>query len=185
VITADIGFGAEPDESQSNRPPASRVTQRLGAEAPTLALRVDTTPPPLDVPHGRRRHASFHRRASARARTALTLAWDEKEASCSPKTALLLCVKANVSLLSLNVLGSTQDPFRRVMESLLTKGSYLQDLLRSGTDSDRPPLPIRMTPQRVRMWSIYRDFRAQRRTRTGGPFLTMVDLPNFGKSETA
>ena len=46
MITADIGFGAEPDASQSNRPPASRVTQRLGAEAPTLALRVDRTPPP-------------------------------------------------------------------------------------------------------------------------------------------
>ena len=37
-----------------------------------------------------------------------------------------------------------------------------------------------MTSVEIRLWN-----EAQLRTRTGDPFLTMVDWPNFGKSETA
>jgi hypothetical protein len=43
VITADIGFGAEPDEGQSNRPPASRVTPRLGGKSRPGLVSLDVT----------------------------------------------------------------------------------------------------------------------------------------------
>jgi hypothetical protein len=58
------------------------------------------------------------------------------------------------------------------MESLLAKGAYLQEILDSGTDSDGPPSHSDDTAAGLNMADL-QAFKAQRRTRTGGPFLTI------------